>query len=75
MFRDGLAGLQINLQRPEDTLPVGKVQAPGGVGVYGAQTGKHGLHALGVRLGFQPFPDAGGGEGGEGIAPDESVHV
>ena len=75
VFRNGLAGLQINLQRPEDALPVGKMQTPGGVGVYGAQTGKHGFHAIGVCLRFQPLPDTGGGEGGKGVAPDEGIHV
>ena len=75
MFRNGLAGFQVNLQRPEDALPVGKMQTPGGVGVYGAKLRKHGLHAHGIRLRFQPLPDTGGGEGGKGVAADEGIHV
>ena len=75
MRRDGLPGFQVHFKSPDDPLPVGQVELPGGFRVDGGETVKEHLDAPGLRLLFQPFPHTGGGEGGKIVALNQRVHI
>ncbi len=72
---DGFSCFQIDLQRPQDPLPVRGMKPGGGFRVDGVQLGQQRFDALPVRPGFQRLPDTGGGKGGKSVALDEGIHV
>ena len=73
MLGDGFPRFQVNLQRPQNPLPV--EDPVGGVRIDFPKPGQHGGKADFVGFGFQLFPDAGGRKGGKVVAPDEAVHI
>ena len=72
---DGAAGFPVDLQRPEDPLCVGRVEALSAFRIYLPQLFQQGGDALPLKPGLQlPADRAAGVTLGKAVSPDQGVH-